>query len=219
MAQAWFKRKSFRYVLWIILIAAAGKFVPDLARRFVEQRLPEALLHPEEDTPSSKGPKGQQAPPTRELEDLAALPRGADPESDREIQRSGLALLPEHQAVVWLESLPRGVYAFAHTRTIANRSGPVRATPNRSLDFEVHKTRSGELLVLAFVSAADAERIRQPKRTKSITVTIHSDAWKSGHALVRIPIARIRVQPGTTSRIMRLNTSKHITALEVLLAP
>lgn len=114
-----------------------------------------------------------------------------------DIQNSGLeareALRREHGVRLvepaeegsGVQHLPDGVYGFTHSPAIA---APLfRAFRYRA--FEMHRVAGGEVLIIGYVRAADAERCRTA--SDEISLTIHHDREGDAETIVAIPYSRI----------------------------
>ena len=84
-----------------------------------------------------------------------------------------------------LGKLPVRVFGFSYA--------PATETPlfgRKSYhSFEVHKLVDGSTFLLAFVTAADSDRIQSHK--EDMDVTVYPDAYEAATTLVRIPFDRI----------------------------
>ena len=84
-----------------------------------------------------------------------------------------------------ISKLPNGVYGFTYA--------PATETPlfaRKSYhSFEVHKTTEGGTHIIAFVTAADADRIRAAE--DDIDVTIFPDPYEEATTMVTIPFHRV----------------------------
>jgi hypothetical protein len=115
--------------------------------------------------------------------------RDIDPmdQQQREQLRSEYKLRPlrNEEEGTGLNKLPNGVYGFTYA--------PATETPlfvRKSYhSFEVHKTSDGGAYIVAFVNAADAERIRE--REEDIDVTVYPDPYEDATTMVTISFDRV----------------------------
>ena len=86
-----------------------------------------------------------------------------------------------------VDKLPCGVYGFTYSPALPN--APLFAT-RRYRSYETHKVASGEVFVVGFAAAEDADRIAES--ADEFTVRIQPQPEEGSSILVRIPYSRIR---------------------------
>jgi hypothetical protein len=84
-----------------------------------------------------------------------------------------------------IDALPAGVYGFTYSPALA---APLFGT-RRYRNFEMHKTRDGELLIVGFAPAAEAERLTHA--AEIVEIAIVADAEPGAETAVAIPYSRI----------------------------
>lgn len=84
-----------------------------------------------------------------------------------------------------IDQLPDGVYGFTYSPAIA---APLFAT-HRYRTYEMHRIAGGEALILGFVSAGEAERLRTA--TEPIEISLFHDVNGDADTLIAVPYARI----------------------------
>ena len=86
-----------------------------------------------------------------------------------------------------VNALPAGVYGFTYSPALDN--APLFTT-RRYRSYETHKLAGGEVLVVGFASARDAEQL--VSAPGEITIVIQPEPDEHASALVTIPYARMR---------------------------
>jgi hypothetical protein len=111
------------------------------------------------------------------------------PESEAARERlrreHGVRLVESHEEGYAAENLAPGVYGFTGSPALAS---PLFAVP-RYRNFEVHRRRNGEVVLLAFVSDAEFERLASAAEV--VHVTAFPDVDGTSTKAVAIPYARI----------------------------
>ena len=82
------------------------------------------------------------------------------------------------------DRLPNGVYGFTYAP--AEASIPLFVKKNWH-SFEIHKLEDGEILLVGFVTAKEAEMIRSGQQGE---VILFPDPWEESKELVSVPMSR-----------------------------
>jgi hypothetical protein len=97
----------------------------------------------------------------------------------------GVRLVEPHEEGFAAELLPIGVYGFTGSPALAS---PLFAVP-RYRNFEVHRTAGGDVVLVAFVTSAEAQRLAST--TGVVHLTAYPDIEGEARAIVAIPYSRI----------------------------
>lgn len=97
---------------------------------------------------------------------------------------NGLRPLEEAEEGFAADCQPNGVYGFTYAPAESALPLFLKKTWH---SFEVHKLQDGELQLVGFVTAKEAELIRQGLQGE---VTLFPDPWEASTELVSVPIAR-----------------------------
>jgi hypothetical protein len=84
-----------------------------------------------------------------------------------------------------IDRLPDGVFGFTYSPAIA---APLFAT-HRYRTFEMHRVAGGEALILGFVPAATADRLRSAH--EPVDVALFHDVTGDSDTLIAVPYSRI----------------------------
>ena len=111
------------------------------------------------------------------------MPETASSENEQLRSTRGLRALEIAEEGSTAESLPNGVYGFTYS--------PAEAVPLFTKktwhSFEVHKLADGTRHLVGFVTAKEAEIVRDGKPAE---ITLFPDPWEDATELVSIPFTR-----------------------------
>lgn len=100
--------------------------------------------------------------------------------------RNQVRLLTEAEEGLGIDRVPPGVYGFAH----APGTDAMPLFQKRTyLAFEVHKRANGEVDLLGFLSAAEADAVEAGRQ--DLELRLHSDPTPESPVLTSIPTERI----------------------------
>ncbi len=96
-------------------------------------------------------------------------------------------LVEEREEGFGVDALPRGIYGFTYAPAFAN--APLFRT-RRFRSFETHKRADGEVLIVGFVSAADANALNTS--TADFQLQVQPEPEPNAEVLIVIRYSRIR---------------------------
>jgi len=105
-----------------------------------------------------------------------------------------------------LVQLPANRYGFVDPQSVLNddpKRVPIDAAPtgfDQAADFEIHKTSTGELLLVGFVSTDSAGALKGPATALGTQITIYNHGWSAAPQIVSIPVEHLKA-PGYDRRV------------------
>ena len=99
----------------------------------------------------------------------------------------GVRLVSAAEEGTGVNHLPAGVYGFTYSTGLPN--APL-FSQRRYRSYEVHKAIYGEVFVIGFVTATDAQQL--VSESGELGVQLHPDPRQDASILVTIPYSRIR---------------------------
>jgi hypothetical protein len=108
------------------------------------------------------------------------------PEQERLRDLNQVRLILDAEEGLGVNAVAPGVYGFTYSPAL--QSAPLFAT-RRFRSFETHKLASGDILIIGFVSEADAAALSSS--TSPIEVRLQPEPEEGADSLVTIPYARI----------------------------
>ncbi len=97
----------------------------------------------------------------------------------------GVRLVDPSEEGFAIDQLPDGVFGFTYSPAIA---APLFAT-HRYRTYEMHRIAGGEALILGFVPAAEAARLRSA--AESVDISLFHDVEGQNDTLIAVPYSRI----------------------------
>ena len=109
------------------------------------------------------------------------------PEQEQLRATHGVRVIADAEEGTGVNALPAGVYGFTYAPAL--ESAPLFIT-RRFRSFETHKLRDGQVILIGFVTPADAEAMASS--ADAVEITLQPEPDDDATMLARVPYSRIR---------------------------